>query len=244
IPELTELNNNNNNNNNKRLVRFEISDTGIGLSDVEQNKLFKRFSQADGSTTRKYGGTGLGLSISKCLVNMMGGDIGVKSHENGGSVFWFTLDIDKVQSHTEPALPERHDSALIPQFKARVLVVEDNFTNQMVAQAMLEEFGIESDVAADGQEALDALTKFPYDLVFMDCQMPIMDGYQATKHIRAQHSCVLNPLIPIVAMTANAMQGDREKCINAGMNDFISKPVDQDKLKESLFRWIKNKSQD
>jgi signal transduction histidine kinase/DNA-binding response OmpR family regulator len=358
------------------LILIEVTDTGIGLSVEQQDKLFERFSQADGSTTRKYGGTGLGLSISKQLVELMGGEIGIKSTEGIGSTFWFTLNLANAKSqvslssspsingqkvlvvdgnltnrtflgelltswqveHTliesskaglesltlaasqgqpysiamlDMQLPEmdgvqlgteiKSDNTLadthlilltsqgqlgdaqkykeaifdaylskplnqsilyntllqlsdnttdsqqvvtansvgkLPEFNARVLVVEDNITNQMVAQGMLKNFGIKVELVANGEEALTALETLPFDLVFMDCQMPVMDGYEATRRIRAPESKVLDSAVPIVAMTANTMQGDREKCLAVGMNDFISKPIDPNKLQLALQQWL------
>jgi signal transduction histidine kinase/CheY-like chemotaxis protein/HPt (histidine-containing phosphotransfer) domain-containing protein len=355
---------------------IEITDTGIGLSTKQQSKLFERFSQADSTTTRKYGGTGLGLSISKQLVEMMDGEIGIKSTEGKGSTFWFTLDIANAKTQAPPpraadlhgqkvlvvddnltnrsllgqlltnwkvehALVDSGNAALnslitaaaeghaysiaildmqmpemdgaqlgaaikndqqlsntrlvmltsqgqrgdaakskaagfdaylskpidqsilynallqvagieaddqsqvttystreLPLFKARVLVVEDNITNQMVAKGMLKKFGLEADLAANGKESLTALENLPYDLVFMDCQMPIMDGYEATRCIRDPKSKVLDHAVPIVAMTANNMQGDREKCLAAGMDGFITKPVDPSKLLLALQHWL------
>jgi len=131
-----------------------------------------------------------------------------------------------------------YNQRALPQYNARVLVVEDNVINQMVAQGMLEEFGIQADLAADGKEALHALETLPYDLVFMDCQMPVMDGYEATRCVRDPQSKVIDRLVAIVAMTANTMQGDREKCLAAGMDDFISKPVQPDKLQQVLQKWL------
>jgi len=355
---------------------FKITDTGIGLSEEQQNGLFERFNQADGSTTRKYGGTGLGLAICKQLVELMGGEIGVKSEKGKGSTFWFTLDLANSTSQPpSPRVSDLHsqkilvvddnltnrilldqlltswnvehtlaesgsaaheillsaekqghpfDIAIVDmqmpemdgidlgslikkdksisnihlvmltsqgtrgdakkfnqagfdaylnkpvdqsvlynsllrvsgitslnhslitaynahqqvQFNARILVVEDNATNQLVAQCILEEFGIQPDLAANGEEAIKALETLPFDLVFMDCQMPIMDGYEATRRIRHSQSKVLDRAIPIIAMTANAMQGDREKCIASGMDDFVSKPVESEKMLHALQLWL------
>lgn len=356
---------------------FEINDTGIGLTEEQQNKLFERFSQADDSTTRKYGGTGLGLSISKQLVEMMDGEIGVTSVEGKGSTFWFTLNIANsntvrpkkvfnnlheqkilvvddnltnrvllgqlltkwqvehtlvdsgkkaLEKLTEESLkgkpyhiaildmqmpqmdgfqlatkikndsqlfkntrlvmltsqgqrgdagklkaagfkgylnkpidqtvlyntlmsvagvssPEQplvtaYSSRELPQYTARVLVVEDNAINQKVAQGLLKKFGVQVDLAANGEEAITSLENLPFDLVLMDCQMPVMDGYKATQKIRHPESKVLNREIPIIAMTANSMEGDREKCLAVGMNDFISKPVNPNKVQEALERWL------
>lgn len=362
-------------------VLIEVIDSGIGLSESQQAGLFERFTQADGSTTRKYGGTGLGLAICKHLVELMGGNIGIKSVEGKGSIFWFTLDLANVMTRPHQAslaklssqkilvvdknltnrillakllsnwqiehtLAENSEQALInlheakanghpysivivdmpmpsinnehfdaihfgrmikkdkslvdthlvvltsqgqrgdaekfkemgfsaylskpidqfllynrllhltqittqdqefitysnkrdlPQFNARVLVVEDNAINQKVATGLLKKFGIKAELAANGQEALNALQNFSFDLVFMDCQMPVMDGYEATKRIRDPQSTVLDRNIPIIAMTANTMQGDREKCLAMGMDDFISKPVDPNKLQQSLQQWL------
>ncbi|QDF67120.1 response regulator [Shewanella sp. SNU WT4] len=357
-------------------VRFDITDTGIGLSEEQQRGLFDRFSQADGSTTRKYGGTGLGLAICKQLVEMMGGEIGVTSVLGKGSTFWFTLNLARAKAqppepvrtdltaqkllivddnatngrlleqllshwqidhlwvdnaaaalvalhdaanegdpytiaiidrqmptmdglqlgraikadlsinttrllllntsgqrsdaqkfeaagfdgfHNKPIeqsllynellkvariTPESVESASqhtgreLPQFNARVLVVEDNMTNQLVAKGLLSKFAVRIDVANNGQEALIALTKTAYDLVFMDCQMPVMDGYEASRHIRDEQSQVQNHAIPIIAMTANAMQGDRELCLGAGMSDYIAKPIDPAKLQRALSEWL------
>ena len=361
----------------KTKLLFEVTDTGIGLSEEQRSKLFERFSQADGSTTRKYGGTGLGLSISKQLAELMEGEIGVNSVKGQGSTFWFTINVknspnarpkkiydnlhsqkilvvdDNLTNRTllgllltkwqvkhalvdsgykaleclteafengspyniailDMQMPEmdgfqlankiKEDSRLfpntrlmmltsqgqrgdaeklhaagfngylnkpidqsilyntlmtiagvnspeqplvtaysarqLPQFNARVLVVEDNAVNQKVAQGLLKKFGIQVDIAANGQEALNTLENLPFDLVLMDCQMPVMDGYEATQKIRLPESKVLNRNIPIVAMTANSMQGDRDKCISVGMDDFISKPVNPSKLQEALKRWL------
>jgi|WetSurMetagenome_2_1015567.scaffolds.fasta_scaffold00286_4 PAS domain S-box-containing protein len=230
---------------------FSVSDTGIGIPADRQDILFSPFSQLDGSTTRKYGGTGLGLAISKQLVELMGGTIGVKSEVNLGSTFWFTAVFEK--RATIPSSPEDKMKAEIKspadrtdepessrkhKRRMRILVVEDNPVNQRVAQALLAKLELRSDVVANGHEAVKALQSTHYDLVLMDCQMPEMDGYEATRIIRRPESRALNPAIPIIAMTALAMQGDRDRCIQAGMNDFIAKPILRKDLTEMLERWL------
>ena len=364
--------------NNRSLVRFEIKDTGIGISLEQQQKLFNKFTQADSSTTRKYGGTGLGLTISKQLIEMMGGEIGIESTLGHGATFWFTLDLENVETpivstrtadltnqkilvvddnatnrellhqllmkwqvrHTlansgiealdhlseatsqkqpytialidmqmpemdgaelcsrikqDPILgkihlmlltssgrrgdakkmqalgfsaylskpidqselyntlqqiagtdPEQNISVQVAgyaprkymQFDARVLVVDDNATNQAVARGMLQKFGLKVELASNGEVAIRLLTETGYDLVFMDCQMPVMDGYVATGHIRDTRSSVMNHSVPVIAMTAHTMRGDREKCIDAGMDDYISKPIDPTKLSQMLEQWL------
>ena len=234
-------------------IRFSVRDTGIGIPANRQDILFSPFTQVDGSTTRKYGGTGLGLAISRQLVELMGGKIGLESKEGNGSTFWFTAVFEKRPTgsgSTEERFTEiegegaRERSAATSTIsengkrKIRILVVEDNPVNQKVAQAMLRKMGLRADVVADGQEAVNALQMIPYDLVLMDCQMPEMDGFQATRCIRQEGSKALNPHIPIIAMTAATMQGDRKKCIQAGMSDFIAKPILKRELTEMLARWL------
>ncbi len=356
------------------LLRFTVTDTGIGLDMDQRLTLFEKFTQADNSTTRKFGGTGLGLSICKQLVEIMGGEIGLDSVMGEGASFWFTLKLTNVdrqpsspnrtnelQQHkvlivddnftqrrflsqvleawglehaladngrtaltilreavlagkpytivlldlqmpemdgiqlgtlirgdvqlaatrrvlftsqggrrgdaekirdkgfdaclSKPIQPSQLYNALleaadinkadkrrrsreIQQFNARVLVVEDNITNQIVARGMLEKFGIHIDISSNGKEAINALEHLAYDLVFMDCQMPVMDGYEATRHIRDPHSKVKDHAIPVIAMTANAMIGDREYCLSVGMDDHIAKPVDPSTLTWTLEQWL------
>jgi PAS domain S-box-containing protein len=234
-------------------IRFSVSDTGIGIPANRQDMLFSPFTQVDGSTTRKYGGTGLGLAISKQIVELMGGRIGLESEVGKGSTFWFTAVFEKqpagpgsaeeefAKIEGEGAIERSVAETIISENdkrKIRILVAEDNPVNQKVAQAMLRKMGLRADVVANGQEAINGLQMIPYDLVLMDCQMPEMDGFEATSFIRKEASGVLNPYIPIVAMTASTMQGDRERCIKAGMNDFVAKPVKPGELAEVLARWL------
>jgi len=218
---------------------FEVEDSGIGIPHDKIATLFDSFSQVDISTTRKYGGTGLGLTISKRLVEMMGGNINVISELDRGTTFSFCIDVSTVEtSKREDEVVEssnEYDLDLLND--KRVLLVDDNLTNQLVAEGMIENINenIIIDVAKNGQEAVNILQNNPqkYSLVFMDCQMPIMDGFEATEVIRASGNT-----ISIVAMTANAMEGDKEKCIAFGMNDYLSKPLDASKLKAALSKWI------
>ncbi len=221
------------------MLRFNIIDTGIGLSEEQRDKLFSAFSQADASTTRKYGGTGLGLTISKNLVELMGGTIGVESQLGHGSTFYFTAQFSlqneggTSSAFSTSASPDGLDLSALRG--AHLLLAEDNSVNQELAIELLRQVGITLDVAANGVEVLEKLQHTRFDGVLMDCQMPVMDGYEATRRIRQQP-----PLLsmPILAMTANAMAGDREKCLDAGMNDHIAKPIDPVILYRKLVQWI------
>ncbi len=215
-------------------IRFEVEDTGVGIKEEIKDNLFNEFTQADGSTTRKYGGTGLGLAIVKQLVEMMHGQFGVDSVPDEGSTFWFRLPLE-ISSEQSIAQPHDEELELKGKLSGHVLLVEDNPINQMIAQKMLEKIGLESTLAGDGQEALDRLEQGNYDVVLMDCQMPVMDGFEATRQIRKQDSL---QQLPVIAMTANVMEGDREKCLEAGMNDYIGKPVVEANLKKTLARWL------
>ncbi len=223
------------------LVQFNVTDTGIGLSQPQMKQIFERFSQADSTTTRKYGGTGLGLSISKQLSQLMGGDIKVKSRLGRGTNFRFSFKAKVNDSHKPEDLLPAVPSSSIKQFNATILVVDDNEVNQTVAQDMLETFGLKVKITNNGKKAIKLLTKHHFDLVFMDCQMPIMDGYEATQHIRNAKQTVLNPNIPIIAMTANALHGDEQKCYDAGMDDYLAKPFDLATLLTILTDWLNTK---
>jgi PAS domain S-box-containing protein len=203
-------------------IRIEVSDTGIGIAEDKINRLFKSFSQVDDSTSRRFGGTGLGLSISKRLVALMQGEMGVNSVEGQGSVFWFTLLVQEAAGLQTNTIRATDAAAGLPM--ARILLVEDNLVNQKVASAMLGKLGYKPVVANNGKEALSCLSEQDFDLVFMDCQMPVMDGFEATRAIRAG-AFGGHPNITVIALTANAMKEDQEACYAAGMTDYLSKPL-------------------
>ncbi len=248
-------------------VKISVVDNGIGITKEQLDRMFQRFTQADSSTTRRYGGTGLGLAISKTLVELMGGTIGVRSEPGEGSTFWFALPLeagDQALSETAaPAAAVISGPALVPapgpglaspsaipvltaavaepaaahRGAARLLLVEDNFVNQRVAVYMLNKLGHAVDVARHGKQAIDMLSKSAYDLVLMDCQMPEMDGFEATRIIRDPTSSVLDHEVPVIAMTANAFPEDRTRSLASGMNDFLAKPVDRSVLGAMLEKW-------
>jgi TMAO reductase system sensor TorS len=241
---------------------FMVRDTGMGMTQAQMQHLFEPFAQADTSTTRQYGGTGLGLAICKRLVALMEGRIGVKSAPGQGSVFWFTVPLRRAvqadpASRSEPdrrqsplllgvdqtsnpdleLLPPPHRDPPIPLL-GKVLLVEDNPVNQRVVQKMLEKLGLQPVTANDGIEALAALKRDSFDLVLMDCQMPRLDGYAATEAIRERERESGLTRLPIVALTANVLAGDREHCLAVGMDDYLSKPVKPSALANKLRQWL------
>ena len=219
-------------------VKVSVSDTGIGIPKTAQKTLFNAFTQADGSTTRKYGGTGLGLAIVSQLVEMMGGILGVDSVEGEGSVFWFTASFQCSDEKQEKLSVSPSESRPI-QLDAKILLVEDNPINQIIAQKMLEKVGLKPMLANNGVEAMQKLNEQIFDLVLMDCQMPEMDGFDTTREIRKLEIKATNQgSIPVVAMTANVMSGDRERCLEVGMDDYIGKPVQRDQLESVLGKWL------
>ena len=222
-------------------VRFEVTDTGIGIDADARERLFRSFEQADNSMTRKYGGTGLGLAICKRLVQLMGGEIGVDSTPQQGSTFWFVLPFKKQEPGAVPPAPTfsaiEAEQRLQAQYAGtRILLAEDEPITQEVARDLLEAVGLVVDLAEDGQRALALARQHPYALILMDMQMPLMNGVDAARAIRADS---LNTSTPILAMTANAFDEDRQRCLEAGMNDHIAKPVNPDKLYETLLAWLK-----
>jgi CheY-like chemotaxis protein len=208
-------------------IRFVVSDTGIGIDPQKQKKIFERFQQAQPETTRRYGGTGLGLSIVKQLVELQNGTIGVSSEPGKGSVFTVVLPY-QIAGHEEAALPA---PVLVGEpllQKIRLLVAEDNAMNRKLVEHLLQQWQIDFDIVTNGAEAVELLREHPsvYDMILMDIQMPEMDGYTATEKIRYE----LHLPLPIIAMTAHALAGEREKCMGAGMDDYISKPINEQQL--------------
>jgi signal transduction histidine kinase/DNA-binding NarL/FixJ family response regulator/HPt (histidine-containing phosphotransfer) domain-containing protein len=223
-------------------LRFSISDTGIGIPANRQAHLFQPFFQVDGSSTRRYGGSGIGLALAKKLVELMGGVIGVESTLGKGSLFWFTLPLGKQHLATVPT-PARlvkqyaTDSAR-PGATPRILVAEDNLVNQKLVTRVLEKLGYDVRLVFNGQEAVHAIEQGAYAAVLMDCQMPVMDGLTATETIRAWESAHQQRRTPIIALTAHLVAGDRERCLAVGMDDYLTKPLNPDKLAPTLKHWL------
>ncbi len=218
-------------------VLITVEDSGIGIPKEKLAGIFRRFEQVEASTTRRFGGTGLGLAISRQLVELMGGSIGVDSETGQGSRFWFRLSLPRTTAASQPerAAPPVGSGTTLEG--ARILVVEDNAVNRKVMRRFLDRLGVHTTAVDDGREALDLMEHQTFDLILMDCQMPVMDGYQASRTIRDREAST-DLRVPIIALTANAMKGDRERCLEAGMDDYLSKPVNLGSLQEVLQRWL------
>jgi len=234
---------------NRARIRFSVIDTGEGIPEARRPRLFKAFSQVDSSTTRRFGGTGLGLSICKQLVDLMGGEIGVDSQVGVGSTFWFEIPFDLVKPAAHS--PQKSDATTPQQvadsmpkspqhsISGHILVAEDNRINQLFISELLKHLGCTYVLAKNGEEALAALDSVHYDLILMDCQMPEMDGFAATREIRKREAeGTFRGRIPIVALTANALIGDRERCLDAGMDEYLTKPVQSAHLLQVLKTYL------
>jgi CheY-like chemotaxis protein len=222
------------------VVRFSVRDTGIGIAAADIERLFSAFEQADASTTRTHGGTGLGLTITKKIAELMGGTVGVDSAPGQGSNFWFTARLRKGKPAQATAEHPAEDArqALRRDFGGtRLLLVEDDPFNQEIAQLLIADAGLAADIAGDGAKALDLLARHPYPLILMDVQMPNMNGLDATRAVRTTGN---GATVPIIAMTANVFVEDRQNCLAAGMNDFISKPIAPAELHAKLLRWLRD----
>ncbi len=214
-------------------IKFLVKDTGIGISENRLNELSKAFTQEDASTTRSYGGLGLGLAITNEIAKLMNGTLGVKKNDEEGSSVWFTFIANRDDSiRIAPEVKKDEDKKDIV-----ILIVEDNPINQKLAKTFIDRYGYKNEIAENGKIAIKKLSESNFDMVLMDCQMPIMDGYQATELIRNHESSVLNHTIPIIAVTGNAMPGDKEKCLGIGMDDYLAKPFTFKELKDIINKW-------
>ena len=220
-------------------LRISVSDTGIGISPEKQTAVFERFSQADASVSRRFGGTGLGLAICKRIVELMGGTIGVQSREGRGSTFWLEVVMPLA---VDAAAPDLECAAAELDRPLRLLLVEDVAVNRELVRVMLEGFEIEIDTATNGAEAIDAVGRAAYDLVLMDVQMPVMDGLTAAARIRAMPDPAISRL-PIVAMTANVLPEQVQRCLDAGMNGHVGKPINPAALLEAIAAWTASPSE-
>ncbi len=229
-------------------IRFTVKDEGIGMSDSTLKKLFQPYTQADGTSTRKYGGTGLGLAICNRLVGLMGGNIGVTSQLGLGSEFYIEIPLPKAENPKNIKAELNSEVGTISPIEIRtdyksiqhILLVEDNAVNRLIATKMLEKLGATTEIAINGVEAVEKWQSGKFDLIFMDCQMPEMDGYEATRKIRELEIVQkINFRIPIVALTAHAMEEDRKHCLEAGMDEYLSKPVKAESLRLALDTWVK-----
>ncbi|WP_288131567.1 response regulator [Accumulibacter sp.] len=214
---------------------YAVSDTGIGIARADGEKLFAPFTQADNSTTRKFGGTGLGLVIIRELAQRMDGDVGFESEEGRGSTFWFR---QRVELHHQPLARRESNLSATARISGHLLLVEDNEINREISGAILQTLGCQVDFAHDGAQAVAAAAATRYDLILMDCQMPVMDGFEATRRIRAAEQAAGRAALPIIALTANALAGDRETCLAAGMSDYLAKPINRAQLTTMLARHL------
>ena len=226
-----------------------IQDPGIGIEVEKQGSLFEKFTQADCSTTRRHGGAGIGLALAKNLVHRMNGLIGVTSRPGEGSSFWFTLPCpvpvpeqgfvsSDSAARASVGLPSETRLAPQPQEARRILVAEDNITNAQLVRRLLERMGYTADVVSNGQVAIEQWLEVPYALIVMDCDMPALDGWTAARKIRELEASHRRPHTPIIALTASAMSGDRDRCFGAGMDDYLAKPVSVEALRQVVGRWI------
>lgn len=232
------------------LLRFAVQDSGVGIEGESLEKLFQPFSQVDNSSTRRYGGTGLGLSICARLIKLMEGDFGVDSTFGKGSTFWFTLRLPRIEQKPEAPAPLIETAAVpivapvveVPAPSAaaplRLLLVDDEETNRIVMAETFRRSGVEMVLAANGQEAIERCRSQHFDLIFMDCQMPVVDGYEATTTILAEKEQQQQPSPPIVALTADVTAAARKRCLEVGMVDYLIKPLDFHRLQEVLARWL------
>jgi CheY-like chemotaxis protein len=226
-------------------LRFRVRDNGIGIAQGKVENIFEAFTQADSSISINFGGTGLGLAISRHLVELQGGCIGVESVEGQGSVFWFTLVLEKQIPDSDIQTAEIDAAGNIANYTDMfILLVEDDEANQVAFNRLLFKSSFRVDLAKNGRDALKLLEEKDFDLVLMDCRMPVMNGYEATAAIRDQSSKVRNHAIPVIALTANAMQEDHAKCLDAGMDDYITKPIDLPNLLSMIKKWVKLKEKD
>jgi len=223
-------------------LKISVIDTGIGIDTRQCEQLFEKFTQADGSSTREFGGTGLGLSICHRLIELMGGEIGVISKKGQGSTFWFTVTLPIVTAPLAVSSPLESPSNTksVSQLSKtlNILLVEDNHTNQMVAKIVLRKMGYNVTIANNGKEAVEKTATAAFDIVLMDLQMPVMNGYQATKAIRQREQQQGKSPLTIIAMTAHSMSSDKEQCFAVGMNDYLLKPFKREKLQEKLLQWL------